>query len=134
MQRVVKEIADLIGISGAIILCRNWGLRDLYVPVTIDVAHPIAMAIGLDPSKKLVEIYGGQRLSLPAEVRVLREIRDAAILKAIAPAEQGGEGLSHESAAVRYGVTRQQVGNIAKRTRERQELRESRQAFAGAEQ
>jgi len=72
-----------------------------------------------------VRAYGGQRLQLPAERNALIDLRNASILKAIAP-KPDGEGLSHEAAGLRYGLTRQQIGNIVRRAQERG------QAFAGA--
>lgn len=132
MQRVVKEVADLIGIGPAIVLCRHWGNRDLYIPVEAEEGHPLTLAVGLEAAKKLVRAYAREKLSLPAEASVLREQRNEQIMLAITPVEQGGEGLSHERAAVRFGLTRQQIGHIAKRHREREELRAVRQAFAAA--
>lgn len=125
MQRILREITAVVGLDITLQLVRKWGGREAYIPVKIAHGDPLALVLGLEAAQKLVKAYGGQRLQLPAERAALTDMRNAAILKAIAPVADGGEGLSHEAAGLRYGLTRQQVGNIARDARERQ-------AFAGA--
>ena len=125
MQRILKELAGVIGLADTIELVRRWGGRELYVPVGVQSGDPLALTLGLETARKLVKGYGGQRLQLPAERNALIDLRNAAILRAITPKPEG-EGLSHEAAGLRYGLTRQQIGNIARRAAERS------QVFAGA--
>lgn len=125
MQRVVRELAKTIGLADTIQIVRRWGGRDFSVPSAVDEDHPLALTLGLESARRLVKAYGGQILQLPSERHALIDRRNAAILKAIAP-KPDGEGLSHEAAGLRFGLTRQQVGNIARRAQQRE------QVFAGA--
>jgi Mor family transcriptional regulator len=116
VQKVVKEIADAVGLAGALEVVRRWGGRALYVPANIKPDDPFALAIGLDLASRMVRAFGGRSLQLPAERAALIDQRNAAI-------ERGIEaGRSHESLGVEFGLTRQQVGNIAKQARERKGL------------
>lgn len=124
MQKIVKQVAEAVGLAGAIEIVRRWGGRVLYVPTKVQDGDAMALVLGLDLAQRFVAAFGGRTLQLPDERAALRDQRNAAILLAIAPKEDGGQGLSHEQAGLQYGLTRQQVGNIAKCAGERK-------AFAG---
>jgi Mor family transcriptional regulator len=122
MQRVVKELAKVVGLGDAIELVRRWGGRELYVPVKVQPGDPLALTLGLDTARKLVDTYGGQRLQLPAERNALLELRNAAIVAA----HQAGK--STEQIGLEFGLTRQAVNLIIRNIREREEIRKK---FAG---
>ena len=112
MQRVVKELADAIGLGDAIEVCRRWGGREAYVPVKVEAGDPLALTLGLESARKLVQAFGGQRLQLPAERNALLDLRNAAIVR------DADAGLSHEQIGLRYGLTRQSIGHILRQARE----------------
>lgn len=106
MQRVVKEMADAIGIGDTIEIVRRWGGRQLAVPVKVAVGDPLQLVLGLDAARRLVQHFGGQRLQLPAEKNALLDLRNEAILRDV---ERGD---SQETVALRYGLTRQGVKKV----------------------
>lgn len=129
MQRIVKDLAKVIGIGDAIIVVAKWGNRDFRVPVDVKEGDPLALTLGMESARKLVKAYGGQSLQLPCERVALLDMRNASIVKAVTPIEQGGQGLSHRAAGLLYGVSRQNVRHILDRAEERGET----QTFAGAD-
>lgn len=114
MQRIVKELADTIGLADAIALVRRWGGRRLYCPVQVGPGDPLALTMGLESARRLVAAFGGQSLQLPAERNALLDLRNAAIVAAAA----GGQ--SHEKIGITYGLTRQAVSHILRVNRERE--------------
>jgi len=122
MQRILRELADKVGLADTIEIVRRWGGRELYVHAKVEPGDPLALVMGLESARRLVEHFGGQRLQLPAERNALLDLRNAAIIA------EHKEGHSHEQIGVRYGLTRQAVSHILRVHREREELR---QKFAG---
>lgn len=122
MQRILKEISDKIGLPDTIEIVRRWGGRELYVHAKVEPGDPLALTLGLESARRLVQHYGGQRLQLPAERNALLDLRNAAIIA------EHKEGSSHEQIGIRYGLTRQAVSHILRIHREREEIR---QKFAG---
>lgn len=118
MQRILKELANAIGIGDTLEVVRRWGGRELYIPVKVEQGDALALTLGLDSARRLVEHYGGQRLQLPAERNALLDLRNAAI---VAEAEAGD---SQERIGLRYGLTRQAVSHILKAHREREAIRQ----------
>lgn len=113
MQRVVRELADAVGIGDAIEICRRWGGRDFNVPVRVEAHDPLALTLGLLSARKLVAAFGGVRLQLPAERNALLDLRNRAIFEAIAA------GQSHERVGLEYGLTRQGINKVLRATRDR---------------
>lgn len=124
MQRIVKELSEKMGLGDALEILRRWGGRELYVGVKVEPGDALALTLGLDCARRLVQHFGGQRLQLPAERNALLGLRNAAIVAEV------DAGESHEKVGLRYGLTRQAVGHIIKTHRERAAIR---QKFAGRE-
>jgi Mor family transcriptional regulator len=118
MQRIVKELADTIGLADAIELIRRWGGRRLYCPVQVNPGDPLALTMGLESARRLVAAFGGQSLQLPAERNALLDLRNAAIISA------AEAGQSHEKVGLTYGLTRQAVSHIIRAHREREAARQ----------
>jgi hypothetical protein len=108
MQRVLKDLADAIGLADAIEVCRRWGGRDLNVPLKVAAGDPLALTLGLDSARKLVKEFGGVRLQLPIERNALLDLRKRAIMLDYA----GGKGDSQAQIGIEYGLTRQGVGAV----------------------
>lgn len=130
MQRVVRELAQAVGLADAIAIIRRWGGRDLYIPIEVNHGDALALTLGLDTARKLVAwcdtftvgpagVYRKREVQLPAERNVLLDLRNEAIVERI----KGGA--SHEAVGLEFGLTRQMVSRIAKVARERG-------AFAGS--
>lgn len=74
-NRVVEELIEIAGISGAIRMCRAFGGRAVYVPPEIHETHPIALVLGFVAAQKLCDRYRGDRLQIPAEFSALTAVR-----------------------------------------------------------
>jgi Mor family transcriptional regulator len=122
MQRVVKELAKVLGLNDAIELVRRWGGRELYVPVKVHPGDPLALTLGLEAARLLVQHYGGQRLQLPAERNALLDLRNAAMMA------DHDAGMNYTQIGLKYGLQRQTVTHILKTIKEREAVR---QKFAG---
>lgn len=112
MQRIVKELAEAIGLGDAIEVCRRWGGREAYIPTKVEPGDPLALTLGMDTALRLVKAFGGRRLQLPAERNALLDLRNAAIVR------DKEAGLSHERIGLRYGLSRQSIKLILRRYRE----------------
>lgn len=112
MQRIVAELVEKLGFPDTIELVRRWGNRRLDVPVKVAEGDPLALTLGLESARRLVQHYAGQRLELPAEKRAMRDARDEAIFRE-------SENLSQEALGLRWGLTRQGVGAVLRKMRER---------------
>lgn len=118
MQRVLDEVVQAVGLATAIELVRGWGGRALAVPAKVHDHHPLALRLGLEPATRLVAAFRGRRLELPAERQALLDLRNAAIYREVTA------GRSHESVGVEFGVSRQMVGVIVSKMRDRQDCSE----------
>lgn len=117
MQKPVRELVDAVGIVDAIEIIRRWGGRKWYCPQNVRPADPLALTLGYETAKRLVEKFGGQDLQLPIERNALIDLRNRAIFL------DAQSGDSHEEIAIRYGIMRQRVPQIIKQERELAELR-----------
>ena len=113
MQKVIVELADAIGMGDAIEVCRRWGGRELNVPEKVEPCDPLALALGLEPARKLVSAFGGTRLQFPIERHALLDFRNEAIWRDY----DDGRGLSHTKLGLRYGLTRQGATAVIKKMR-----------------
>lgn len=133
MQRIVRELADAVGLADAIAIIRRWGGRELYVPASVGHSDALALTLGLDTARKLVAWCdqragaAGRSVQLPAERNALLDLRNAAIIEGLKA------GRSHEALGLEFGLTRQMVGRLAKEARERGEFAGISQAKAPTE-
>lgn len=118
MQRIVKDLADKLGLGDAMEIMRRWGGRELYVPVRVERGDPLSLTLGTETARRLVDAFAGQRLQLPSERNALLDIRNASIVADV------DAGVSHEQTGLRYGLTRQAVSHIVKTHREREAVRQ----------
>jgi len=104
---VLREIAELIGLSSTLVLVKHYGGIRLYVPKQFDPDHPITKIVGHEASLKLVETYGGiDHFDIPKGEIAVKAVRDKQIR-----AERGG-GATHASLAVKFRLTERQIRNI----------------------
>lgn len=80
----MREMADWIGARATLQLIAAFGGTELYVPMTMPPDHPVVEVIGLDAARKLSEIYGRERLDLPAGRAALASARRASVLAEVA--------------------------------------------------
>lgn len=109
MNKTVADLSEALGLADAILIVRKWGGRDLNVPKTIAHGDPLALALGLETARRLVDNFAGIRLQLPSERNALLEMRNEAIVA------ERAKGDTLEDIAVRWGLTRQAVGYIVKK-------------------
>lgn len=113
MHRTVKRLKEELGLPMAIEVCRRWGNRELNVPVRVRDTDPLVLTLGRDAAEKLVAVFGGQRLTVPAEASALLEQRNDAIYH-----ECESLGRSQQEVAIEFGLTRQGVKHVMRVVRE----------------
>lgn len=109
MQKVLKELADVVGLAPALDICQRWGGEALYVPVKVRRFDPLVLVLGLETAQRLVKAFGGERLQLPGEVQSLLDLRNRSIL------HDHRSGMSNQQIGIRYGLSRQSVTYILRR-------------------
>ncbi len=114
MQRILKEIAAVIGLPACLELVSRWGGRDLYVPETIDRMHPIAFAIGFESAQKLSGEFPSCILSLPIERNATIDLRNELIFK------EWKDGASVLRLSHRWGLTRPGIDAVLAKMKERE--------------
>jgi Mor family transcriptional regulator len=122
MQKIVKEIAEVIGLPACLELVSRWGGRDLYVPEHIDRQHPIAFAIGLEAAQKLAAEYPRCTLSLPIERNATIDLRNALIF------QEWKDGASVMRLSHRWGLTRPGIDAVLTKMQDREARAASNQA------
>lgn len=104
MQVAIMDLTSVLSFAEALEIVRRWGNRRFRVPVKVEITDPLALTLGLERARRLVEAYGGQVLEIPAERHALRRMRNDAIWKACVD-----EGRSPAEVALEFGITRQSV-------------------------
>jgi Mor family transcriptional regulator len=122
LQKIVKEIAAVIGLPACLELVSRWGGRDLYVPEHIDRQHPIAFAIGLEAAQKLAAEYPRCTLSLPIERNATIDLRNALIF------QEWKDGASVMRLSHRWGLTRPGIDAVLTKMQDREARAASNQA------
>lgn len=117
-SKLLDEIKTAVGLQAALVICRRWGGRILYVPASVNEFHPISLAIGYEAAAKLCSRFAGGNMSIPAEANILLDIRNEMIL------EDRGQGLSLRVVALRYGISERMVRKIEEKARNRSALPE----------
>lgn len=62
---VLGEYAEVAGRAAAYRFAADFGGTEVYVPLEIGAAHPLARSLGLAAARKLVECFGHGRLLVP---------------------------------------------------------------------
>lgn len=104
---ILREIAELIGLPGAMTLARAYGGVRLYVPKRYDPDHPLVKLLGHAAAAKLIEQYGGgEHFDIPLAANALRAVRNANIRR------DRLMGATHRDLALRYAMTERTVRAI----------------------
>jgi len=106
MQKVLRELSEVVGLGDTLEIVSRWGGRELYIPKAIERSDALALTLGFATARKLVDAFGGERLQLPIERNALLELRNRAIVREV----RAGDSLA--DVALRYGLTRQAVRRI----------------------
>lgn len=101
-----QELANVIGLTGALALLALLGGVRLSVPKRFNDDHWIVEAIGPEPARKLMAYYGGEDVELPTCIGAGRAIRNANILS------DSKQGMSGAALALKYGMTGRSVRKI----------------------
>lgn len=94
-------------------ICDCWGGQPLYVPTRLAPDHPIAGMLGTRAARILVELYGGNTITVPMGAARRRHHRDRAIV------QMADAGLSTAAIARRVGLHARHVRRILARARAR---------------
>jgi hypothetical protein len=125
MQRILREIADVIGLADTIEITRRWGGQTLNVPMRVEPGDPLALTLGTETARKLVAEFKGLRLQLPAEKNALLDLRNEAMAR-----DHYVGRMSKSVLGPRYGLTRQGVNAVFRKMKATGHL----QQFAGSEE
>lgn len=81
LPQSLREIADVIGLAGALALSGHLGGTRITVPTVgrLWTDHPLCAAIHYDEVLKLAEIYGGTSIYVPKADGAARELRNVEI-------------------------------------------------------
>jgi hypothetical protein len=106
MPDLLQELADAIGGPALEKLLGEYGGVHLRVPRNARPGHPIAAVIGMSAYEQLVQIFGGECLSMPKRQSVRLEQRNLEIVSR----RQAGESVDH--IAREYDLTVRRVFSI----------------------
>ena len=95
-------IAQAIGGEHAFALAKCYGGTTQYIPLEIGAQHPLWQKLGCDAATKLVEYYGGTRLSIPKQPQRRAWVRQLA----------RGRALTISAIAAETGYSERQVYRI----------------------
>lgn len=101
------EMAEWIGAAATLRLIAAFGGIDIYVPIDMQPDHPFAQAIGIDAARRLVAVYGGERLELSAGNPALAAARRDGVL-----AQVKAGRLSKRQAARQLGTSTRYVRQL----------------------
>lgn len=102
---ILRDLVDLIGLTGTLTLVEHYGGVRLYVPVKYDPGHPLVKQIGHYAASKLIEVYAGEHFDMPKAEKALRAVRNRKIR-----AMYGQK--SQRRLAMEFGLTEKQIRNI----------------------
>ena len=69
LQRDLPELLEsVIGHDALLALCRFYGGTPLYVPQQVPQGHNLPLVIGCGAAKALADVFGGERIDVPAMV------------------------------------------------------------------
>lgn len=110
LPKVAKELADIIGLAGALAVVDHWGGVGLWVPVDWNpddkTTRRLISVLGDISARKLWEIYHGSEIDVPKCERAMRAARDTEI-RARYRASDTAARLARE-----YNLTERQIYNI----------------------
>lgn len=105
---LLRDIADLVGLSSTLDVVRAYGGTRLYIPKKFMPDHPLVKVAGHEAAAKIVEIYGGEHLDLPRGAVAIQAARHEQIRA------ERASGMTHAKLAVKFGLTERQVRTICK--------------------
>jgi hypothetical protein len=98
---MLDELAELIGRPGALALCALYGGRRLYIPATVDPAHPLVLLLGDLMAGRLAARFGRETIDVPLPPVTAARAAEARRLRA--------QLLTLDEIADELGVTRRSV-------------------------
>jgi len=103
---IADEIRALIGTGGLEELIRAYGGRRIYVPVSVNERHPLALRLGWRGAVALSQAFGGDFLEIPSARRLSLNERNRRIRA------EHSAGMSQQALADSYRLTVRQIRNI----------------------
>lgn len=99
---ILKEMAELIGLSATMTIVRQYGGVRLYIPKEITEDHPIIKLVGICNAVALTDTYGGETLEIAKAEAAIREIRNTEI-------RNQWPALSQRQLALKYQTTERNI-------------------------
>ena len=105
-----QEIRQLMGEEATAKLVEKFGGgTPKYIPLKVNLEHPLAELLGLESAQHLCDEYGGLEISFPRNVSLLREKRNILIK------EDYAAGMSQGQLAMKYQITVRYIREIVNR-------------------
>lgn len=120
----VVDIAQFIGFAKALLLIKGMGGVDFAVPRGLTANRSereqrLVDAIGIEATKKFMQVFGGARLYIPRCEHLLREVRNRKFCECIDSAVDGGmtQTKAVQKFAYEFGMTERNGYKVLKRHR-----------------
>lgn len=104
----MHELADHIGERATLLLCAAVGGVDVRIPASPRPDWPLARVLGPAATRRLCEVYGGERLDVPCGATAIRMARAEVLLPRVATG-----GTTMRAIALALGVSYRHVKKIA---------------------
>lgn len=107
MPDSMREIADVIGVDGALQLCHAFGGTEIYLPQTPKPNNRVVRELGPSETMKLIQAFGSGHLTVPMGPNTDAQRKRQLIVEML------GAGTSHTEVAQRVNCHVRTVGRIA---------------------
>lgn len=102
----LDRISSSIGLPAAIGICRLYGGRQVWIPTSVGLDHPICVEIGTVAAERLCREFGGATLDVPSERSALIAHRNDVISRAYIA------GTPVQTLAREHRLSRKMIHNI----------------------
>lgn len=85
----LAEIADVVGLEGALKLVEQCGGTRIFIPRKVGVQHQLANLLGFEQARRMSQHFGGETISIVRAAAALRKRRNLEIISRY----DGGEGV-----------------------------------------
>lgn len=106
LPRMLRELAECIGLEATLKLAQAYPGVSVYVPSNPEPNHALVAVIGYEALRKLAAAYGQEHLRLPKVDAATRQIKHAMVR------ELRKQNMSNRAIALRTGYTQRRVEQL----------------------
>lgn len=111
LPKRVAELVQVIGLSAALVLVKEFGGTHLNIPAKAKPDHKLVAYIGLPAFEKLCYYYAGTKLEIDLCAGIINKQKEQLIINGITA------GRTNAVLARQFGTTERQIRRIKERTR-----------------